>query len=127
MKYIYHYLMLAAHFSAYAVPSCSDPLIVSKNSTHELTEDIIISGKSSPFIASSTFGASGPAKLTIHSTTGKRIIIDSSGVWDLSSFNTAEKVIEFTGNAQLICKPGAKIIGYGGKLRFVQKSRWIID
>ncbi len=127
MKYIYSNLIFAACFSAYAAPSCSDPLIVSKSIVLELTDDIIITGKSSPFIASPVFGASGPATLTINSKTGNSVIIASTGAWDLSTFNAAQKIIEFTGNAQLICKPGAKILGYGGTLRFAQTSRWIVD
>ncbi len=108
-------------------PSITSPQKVSTHALIELTDDIIIDKHGSPFIALDSFGASTPNKLIITSKTGKSVIITPTGSWDLSTFNTKNKIIEFSGNAKLVCKPGSKIMGYGGTIRFAGHSRWIYD
>lgn len=124
---MYTIFALFCAVSAYAAPSCHNPLTITQAITVDLTSDILITDILSPFIAAPTFGASRAAKLKITSKTGHSVIVTSTGAWDLSTFNTKNKIIEFTGNAKLICKPGAKILGYGGIIRFSQESRFIID
>lgn len=125
-NYIFFTFFLCA-LAAYAVPSQKNPRIFTRTTKIDLTSDLYISELWSPFIADSNFGATRAARLKISSKTGKSVIITSTGAWDLSSFNTKNKIIEFTGNAKLVCKPGAKILGYGGIIRFSQDSRCIID
>ena len=81
-----------------AAPSCEKPLTILEDSLLELTEDIVISQRGTPFIASKAAGA----KITITSKTGKSIIIARNALWDLTSFDAETKIIEFAGNARLI-------------------------
>lgn len=103
------------------------PIHITKTTTIDLTEDVIISAKQSPFVALSTFGTTSEAKLIIRSKAGKNIIIQPDGTWDLTSFNTKNRIIEIAGNTKLICKPGAKIIGGGGVLRFTESASFIFE
>lgn len=110
----------------YALPSCNEPLHVVQETTIELTKDIMIPQKGSPFIATETFGSRKPEKVIITSKTNRALIIRDQAVWDLRSFSTKNKIIEFRGNARLICKNGSKILGNNGVLRFTDSSQWII-
>ena len=122
---VIHGALLIA-FLGYAAPSPIEIILVSSQKEFNLTEDIIVSGTGSPFFASKSFGQKAPEKLIIKSSTARSIIIDKNSTWDLSSFSGKNKSIEFAGNARLICRPGAKLIGNGGVLRFTDSSQWIV-
>ena len=111
---------------AIPVPTCQKPLRIEKKTVIELNEDIVISSKGSPVIASKLFGTSRPAKVIFTSTKGYAVIVTSKGAWDLTSFDNHNKIVEFAGNARLICQPGATIIGNNGLLRFADSARWIM-
>lgn len=100
--------------------------IIDKNTIIELTDDIIIGTNKTPFIASKSFGSTKPEKLIFTSKAKKSVIIAKKSIWDLSSFDSKNKIIEFRGNAQLICEPGSKIVFNNGLLRFAESSRWLI-
>lgn len=108
------------------LPSTAQPTHVEKTTVIKLTSDIVISERGTPFIASESFGSQKKEKLIITSETKNKIIITSKAAWDLSSFNSKNKIIEFSGNAQLVCEPGARILFNNGVLRFAGSSRWII-
>jgi hypothetical protein len=127
MKTVYFFLIACVSSLLHGAPSCKKPLKISESTIIELTQDIVIGEQGNPFIALPSFGSKEPAHLTISSKTGSAVIIDTNGIWDLSTFNTKNKIIVFAGNARLICKPGSKIMGYGGVLRFKDSTRWIID
>ena len=103
------------------------PRRLEKTTFVELTEDITIDTKTSPVVATSQFGSKAPEKVIFTSKTAQKVIITGTGVWDLSSFDSKNKIVEFTGNAQLICEPGAKIIFNNGVLRFSDSAKWIIS
>ncbi len=118
--------VLLSYLSVYAGPTVEKPLQIMSSTTIELTEDIIITGKGSPFVADGTFGEQGPETLVLTSNESRSIIIEKNSSWDLSSFSGKNRIIEIAGNARLICKSGAKIIGKGGVLRFKDSARWIV-
>lgn len=113
-------------FMAYGVALSGDVLVVSSQKEFNLSEDIIVSGNGSPFFATDSFGKYAPEKLIIKSSSARSVIIDKNSTWDLSSFSGKNKIIEFAGNARLVCRPGAKLIGKGGVLRFTDDSRWLV-
>lgn len=127
MKTVHFFLTICAVSQLSGAPSCKKPLNISESTVIELTQDIVISERGNPFVALPSFGRKEAAQLTISSKTGNAVIVDATGVWDLSTFDTNQKIIVFAGNAKLICKPGSKIVGYGGILRFKDSTRWIID
>ncbi len=102
------------------------PQRITHSSIIELSEDVVHFGLGSPFIAGETFGSAGPEKLVIMSNTGNALIIKKGSTWDLSSFSGKNKIIEFAGNARLVCEPGAQLHGTGGVLRFVDDARLIV-
>ena len=104
----------------------SDVRIVSSTTVFDLKNDLIISGYASPFFADKTFGQNGPEKLVIKSQNNSCVIIDTHSTWDITSFSGKYKTIEFAGNARLLCRPGSKLIGKGGVLRFTDNAQWII-
>jgi hypothetical protein len=118
-----YYLCVGFCIFIEAVPSLKNPLLVSKDSFIELTEDIRIDSRGTPFIADPLFGSTKPQKIVINSRTKKSIIVTKSGIWDLSTFNSKRKIIEFQGNAQLILEPGASLHAMGGIIRFTQSSQ----
>lgn len=121
-------LFLPFSLSSEAPIKSSNPVqTIEKETVINLTEDIIISTTTTPFIASKTFGSKKPEKLIFTSKTKKSIVVSKNSIWDLSSFNSKNKIIELRGNAQLICEPGSKIIFNNGILRFKNTSQWIIS
>ena len=125
MKRIIAICLLMAVRSVVGLPSVDIPQSISAAIVIELTEDIIITQKGSPFIATKTFGAKGPEKLVITSKKGHAVIISEGSIWDLSSFSDKNKIIEFAGNARLVVQPGATLQGNGGVLRFTDTAQWI--
>lgn len=103
------------------------PQLIVKNTTINLTEDIIINSRTTPIAAAREFGGKGPEKIIFTSKTGNRIIVGETGIWDLTTFNSKHKIIEFRGNAKLVCKPGARMLFNNGLLRFCESSQWIIS
>lgn len=110
-----------------AIPTGTYPLYIESSTVIELTEDIIITTRATPVVATTPFGNNQPERVIITSKTKNSIIITKTGIWDLTSFDAKNKIIEFRGNARLICEPGAKIIFNNGVLRFCESSRWIIE
>ena len=93
--------------------SNTNPLIIIENTTIELDEDIIINGE--PIKAAAPFG--GVENSFIFNTNmGNKVIIVSSGIWDLSTFNTENHIVQFTGDAEFILDPGATLRLNGGQL-----------
>jgi hypothetical protein len=109
------------------IPFPQHSVTVDQTIEFELTENRVIQKKMSPFIASTRFGATKPQKIIIHSSNNSAIIIERNGIWDLTSFSSSNKIIEFRGNARLILYPGAKIIGNSGILKFFENSRMLIQ
>lgn len=101
------------------------PMVINGSTVLELTEDIHISGTSIPFIISKQVGAQ-PVKLTITSRTGKAVIVSRKSTWDLTSFEDANKIIEFAGTARLVLEPGSTLRGRGGVLRFTNEAQCIV-
>ncbi len=120
-------MVLFALCSSQALAKITVPTRVAKSTVIELTDDLVIDTKTSPIIAELTFGSKGPEKVVFTSKTKKSVIVAKNGIWDLSSFNSRNKIIEFRGNAQLVCEPGAKIIFNNGLLRFSEATKWIIS
>ena len=127
MKKIISIVVVLGYSLVSALPSCNNPQKITSDTVIILTEDIIITDKGSPFVMTESFGNTTEEKLIITSNTGNRIVINEKATWDLSSLTTKNKVIEFAGNAQLICRPGSTLSGHGGVLRFTDSSRFIID
>ena len=103
--------------------SVENPVFITQDTTIELTEDIIISSKGSPFIATGSFGQSKVETLIITSQKGCAIIVSPQGLWDISSFNSSTRTIVFRGNARLVLQPGAHLHGLGTTLIFAEQSR----
>lgn len=104
----------------------ADPRHRAQAKVIELGHDIVHEGKGSPFIASETFGVYGPEKLVITSDSAKALILKKDSTWDLTSFSSSYKIIEFAGNARLVCESGSQLQGNGGVLRFVDEARLIV-
>lgn len=105
------------------MPSVHTPALITETTTIELTEDIVIDSRGTPFIASPHLGKKQAEKLVITSTSKKAVIITPRGYWDLSSFNKSTTSIEFRGNARLVLQPGAHLHGFNTKLVFAEQSR----
>lgn len=117
---VYILLSTLCFYSSHAdgLPSLEQPVIVTQNMTIELTENLTISAKGSPFLAAPLFIGT----LTITSKNKSAVIISPTGIWDLSSFNGPGKKIEFRGNARLILQPGAHLTGSNTTLTFAETS-----
>lgn len=120
-------ILLIALYTAQTPAKITTPKLLTKTTIIELTDDIVIDSKTSPVIAAPEFGSASPEKVIFTSKTAKSVIVSKTGIWDLTSFTNKKKIIEFKGNAQLICEPGAKIIFNNGKLRFSDASKWLIS
>jgi hypothetical protein len=115
-------------------------LIPNGNARIELNEDIIINDICH-ILAGPDFGLEGthfdpdfdPSALRVninqtlefHSDLNKAIIVKAGGQLDLTSLNTANKIVSFSGNANLVLEPGAKILMNGGTLLMTDKARVI--
>ncbi|MBA2306752.1 hypothetical protein H0W26_01305 [Candidatus Dependentiae bacterium] len=104
-------------------PSMRSPMLIQKETTIELTEDITIDSKGSPFVVGPAFGQIKAEKLIITSTKGAAVIVSATGVWDVSLFSGPTKTIEFRGNARLILHQGAGLHGLNTTLVFAENSR----
>lgn len=96
-----------------------------KTAVIELREDKVHSSPESPFFTVLK-DAQDLEKLIITSSSGKSLIIKKDTTWDLSRVAGTNTIIEFAGNARLVCEPGARLHGTGGVLRFVDDARLIV-
>jgi hypothetical protein len=102
-------------------------LVANGNGNIELNEDIIINNVCH-ILSGTAFGQNLEAQvLQISSTTPKELRIKSTGVLDLTQFDTPFKILEITGQVKLVCEPGARIILNGGTLRFSGQSIWFTE
>lgn len=115
-------------------------VIPNGNARIELNEDIIINDICH-ILAGPDFGWEGtqfdpdfnPADLRVsmtqilefHSDLGKSIIVKAGGQLDLTSLNTPNKTVSFSGNANLVLEPGAQILMNGGTLLMTDKAKVI--
>ncbi len=127
MKNSVLWVVLGAFFALPIQAKDLTPLPIFTETTIELSQDIVIDTKTTPVLAQPSFGSMHPEKVIFSSATKKSIILKPTGILDLSSFNSKNKIIEFRNNAQLRCEAGAKIIFNNGVLRFSDSSRWIIE
>jgi hypothetical protein len=97
-------------------------LCANGNGTVELNEDIIINN-----ICHIVTGTQDFASLLIRSDLPHKLTIKSTGVLDLSSFNTEDKEVVFGGQLTLIAEPGARIVLGGGVLRFTDQAEFLLE
>lgn len=107
-----------------AVPTCTNPRQVYYGAIIDLSDDIVIADRGTPVVAGSKTGNS---HIVFTSQTHNKIIVKKNGVWDLSSFKGPQCIIELTGNAELICEPGAKILFKDGTIRLSGEAKWRYD
>lgn len=124
MKKIVFFLLINISCKA-AVPTCSNPLTVHNDTVIELTEDIVITKKGSPVLAGADFGLHKAHKVTFYATKPRNVIVTKKGIWDLTSFNSSSKIIEFAGQARLVVEAGAHLLFNNGILRMSGQSKLI--
>lgn len=113
--------------SLQALPTVEKPRFINTHTVVHLSKDSELSGNGSPFIATKKFGASQPEKLIITSKTGSTLRVKKESTWDLTSFKGENQVIEFAGNARLVCEQGATLKGQGVILRFSDEAEFIVE
>jgi len=102
-------------------------LVPNGNGNIELNEDVIINNVCH-ILSGTAFGQNFTTNtLKINSTTPKELRIKSTGVLDLTQFDTPFKVLELTGQVRLVCEPGARIIMNGGILKFSGSAIWCLE
>ncbi|MGE0206425.1 MAG: hypothetical protein AB7R69_01100 [Candidatus Babeliales bacterium] len=92
------------------------------NAVIELNEDIIINNVCH-ILAGTSFGVTSTDTLTIFSEDTKELRVKSTGLLDLSQFNTPSKVLQFAGKAKLVFEPGSKLVLGGGVLIFTDETQ----
>lgn len=109
-----------------ALPSCvALPDVYDSSTIIELTNDIVINNSCELVAGGPNFGITQQDRVTFHATNSRAIRITKDGVWRMLTFNTQNKVIEFSGNAQLILEPGAQMIMNNGKLLMSDNAQLI--
>ncbi len=103
--------------------SNANPLVVTENTTIELDEDIVINGE--PIKTGGNFGQGQENRLIFNAQNGNMVIVEQSGIWQLTTFTSPNHIVQFTGNAELIFESGAIIRFNGGQLIMSNNTRII--
>ncbi|MEX0939826.1 MAG: hypothetical protein WDZ41_00525 [Candidatus Babeliales bacterium] len=93
------------------------------DATIELNENIIIDNVCA-ILSGTSFGLAEPQILTIHAQDHQEFRVKSTGMLDLTQFDTDNKILQFAGNVQVVFEPGAQLILGGGTLSFTDQTRW---
>ena len=96
------------------------------NGTIQLNENILIDNVCH-IVSGTSFGVNGPQTLTIHAETDKEFRIKSTGILDLMQFDTPNKILQFAGNVQVVCEPGAQIMLGGGSIVFTDNATFTLQ
>ncbi len=93
----------------------------------DINEDILINN-TCHIVTGTSFGANGPNTLIFNSLNNKEIRVKSTGVLDLSMFDSENKIIAFDGNLSLVFEPGAKwVVGNGGIVEFREQTKILFE
>lgn len=115
--------ILASEFNA--IYSNTHPLIITENTTIILDENIIFSGFSEEIKAGGTFGQDQENRLVFDAERGNSVIVDKNSIWSLSTFNSQNHIIQFTGNAVLEQRGNATIHLNGARFVLDESTVWI--
>lgn len=88
----------------------------------ELNDNVIINNVCH-IVTGTSFAVDGPQTLEIHSDDPVELRIKSTGLLDLSSFNTPDKIIKFGGQVIVVFEPGSQLVMGGGTLIFTDLAR----
>lgn len=90
------------------------------NGTVELNENVLVDNVCH-IVTGTSFGVGGAETLTIHSYDTKEFRVKSTGLLDLTQFNTSNKILKFAGRIKIVFEPGSRLVLGGGTVTFTDQ------